>query len=60
MNQIASIANCRNVNWIDLTAPYDCTEDTLLDFTVSHGFNQMVHKATIGNSIVDMILTNEL
>ncbi len=51
--------NCRNVNWTDLTAPYDGTEDTLLDFSVSHGFNQMVHKPTRGDSILDLIFTNE-
>ena len=51
--------NCCNVNWIDLTDPYDGTEDTLLDFSVSHGFNQMVHKPTRGVSILDLILTNE-
>ena len=52
--------NCPHLNWI--TTSCESNSDSLkqlVDFTVNHGFDQLVHDATRGNNILDVVFVNE-
>ena len=51
--------NCRSIDWINLTAPGDRVQDTLLTFLVNNGLYQMVEEPTRGKNILDIIICSE-
>jgi len=48
-----------NIDWASLLAPQNSADTCLQNFAVNNGFMQMVTAATRGNSILDVVFTNE-
>jgi hypothetical protein len=51
--------NCPGINWSQLTAPADGTQDSLLNFSIGNGLYQLVQAPTRGDAILDLIFSNE-
>ena len=58
-NVIVGDLNCGDIDWVNLNAPGDNIQDTLLNFAIEHGYYQLVSEPTRDTKILDLLLTNE-
>ena len=58
-NVIVGDMNCGNIDWTTLSAPNDGVHDVFLNFTVDHGYSQLVTEFTRDKKILDVLLSNE-
>ena len=58
-NVLVGDMNCGNIDWVNLSAPNDGVHDTFLNFTVKHGYSQLITEPTRDSKILDVLLSNE-
>jgi len=51
--------NCGEIDWVNLHALNDSDQDAFLNFTVNHGYSQLIEVPTRNNNVLDVVLTNE-
>ena len=45
-NVLVGDMNCGNIDWVNLSAPNDGVHDAFLNFTVKHGYSQLITEPT--------------
>ena len=60
VNIVTGDFNCPKIDWSCLTSPGDGIHELLLDCVIECGFTQMVNFCTRKNSVLDLILIDEV
>lgn len=51
--------NCRKIDWANLCAPSDGTQNVILDFVITNGLTQLVTEPNGDQNILDVVICNE-